>query len=67
MENRVDSIVTACRESAAIDERILLLDSFIENSIDGTSTLPQKLKQELDDSNRIQSLIDKIDKIIGLE
>lgn len=54
-------------ESAAIDEKILLLDSFIENSIDGTSALPQKLKQELDDTNHIQLLIDKIDKIIGAE
>lgn len=54
-------------EKANIDERILLLDSMIENSIDGTSALPQKLKQELDDTNRIQSLIDKIDKIIGTE
>ena len=34
-------------ERASIDERILLLDSLIEKSIDGTSALPQKLKQEL--------------------
>lgn len=54
-------------ESVAIDERILLLDSLIENSIDGKSALPQKLKQELDNTNRIQLLIDKIDKIIGAE
>lgn len=54
-------------ENARIDERILTLDSFIENSIDGTSALPQKLKQELEDTNRIQLLIDKIDKIIGKE
>ena len=54
-------------ENASIDERILLLDSLIENSIDGTSALPQRLKQELDDANRIQLLIDKIDKIIGKE
>lgn len=61
------SLLPRAGESAAIDERILLLDSFIENSIDGTSALPQRLKQELDDTNRIQLLIDKIDKIIGAE
>ncbi len=54
-------------ENAIIDERILLLDSLIENSIDGTSALSYKLKQELDDTNRIQVLIEKIDKIIGTE
>lgn len=54
-------------ENTNIDERILLLDSLIENSIDGTSALSQKLKHELNDTSRIQSLIEKIDKIIGTE
>lgn len=54
-------------ESATIDERILQLDSLIETSIDGTSALSQKLKQELGDTNHIQLLIEKIDKIIGKE
>lgn len=54
-------------ENATIDERILLLDSWIERSIDGTSAIPQKTKKELNDANRIQLLIDKIDKIIGKE
>ena len=54
-------------ETANIDERILMLDSFIESSIDGTSALPQKLKQELSNTNHMQLLIDKIDEIIGKE
>ena len=54
-------------ESVTIDERIIQLDSLIENSVDGTSSLPQKLKHELNDANRIQLLIDKIDEIISEE
>lgn len=58
-------LVPHAGENANIDDRILLLDSLIESSIDGNSSLPQKLKKELYDTNRIQILINKIDKLIG--
>jgi hypothetical protein len=50
--------------NVAIDERLLELDSLIENSVDGTSALPRKIKQDLGDTKRIQLLIEKIDKLI---
>ena len=54
-------------ENASIDERILQLDSLIEKSIDGTSALSLRLKSELNDTGRIQKLIDKIDELISKE
>lgn len=50
--------------SAAIDDRIVELDTWIENSIDGTSALSPKTKRDLG-SNHIQTLIEKIDAIIN--
>lgn len=49
-----------------IDERIIELDTRIEKSIDGVSALSEKMKVDLD-VNRIQTLIDKIDKLIDKE
>lgn len=54
-------------ENASIDEKILWLDNMIENSIDGTSALSSKLKHELNDTSRVQMLIDKIDELISKE
>lgn len=54
-------------ENASIDEKILWLDNMIENSIDGTSALSSKLKHELNDTSRVQVLIDKIDELISKE
>ena len=54
-------------ENASIDERILQLDSLIEKSVDGTSALSSKLKHELNDTSRVQMLIDKIDELISKE
>ena len=50
--------------SVSIDERIMELDTWIENSIDGTSALCLKMKRDLG-SNHIQELIAKIDSIIN--
>lgn len=50
--------------NVSIDDRILELDTWIENSIDGTSALSPKLKRDLG-SNHIQALIAKIDSIIN--
>jgi len=49
-----------------VDEKIVELDTLIENSIDGTSALSPKMKNELG-ANHIQALIDKIDEIIAEE
>ncbi len=50
--------------SVSIDDRIMELDTWIENSIDGTSALCLKMKRDLG-SNHIQELIAKIDSIIN--
>lgn len=48
----------------SVDDRILELDTWIENSIDGTSALSPKMKRDLN-GNHIQTLIAKIDSIIN--
>ncbi len=58
------SLIALAGTNASIDDRILELDSLIENSIDGTSALPSHVKKTLSDSTRIQQIIDKIDKVI---
>ena len=50
--------------NVSVDERIVELDTWIENSIDGTSALSPKMKRDLD-SNHILALIAKIDSIIN--
>lgn len=50
--------------SVSIDDRIVELDTWIENSIDGLSALSPKMKRDLG-SNHIQELIAKIDSIIN--
>ena len=50
--------------SISIDDRIVELDTWIENSIDGLSALSPKMKRDLG-SNHIQELIAKIDSIIN--
>ena len=53
-------------KNCKIDERIIELDTRIEKSIDGVSSLSEKMKADLG-QNRIQTLIDKIDKLIDKE
>lgn len=62
-EKELQEILPHAGESASIDERILVLDSQLERTIDGKSSISDKLKKELT-SDKVQSLIDKIDKII---
>lgn len=61
------SLILLAGTNATIDDRILELDSLIENSLDGTSALPLQVKKALSDSMRIQTIIDKIDKVIKEE
>lgn len=62
-EKELQEILPHAGESASIDERILVLDSQLERTIDGKSSISDKLKKELT-FDKVQSLIDKIDKII---
>lgn len=62
-EKELEDILPHAGESATIDERILSLDSQLEKTIDGKSSISEKLKRELT-SDKVQSLIDRIDKII---
>lgn len=62
-EKELESILSLAGTSVDIDERILELDSQLEKTIGGRSLLPEKLKRELT-SDKVQSLIDKIDKMI---
>lgn len=50
-------------QSAAIDKRILELDSKLENSIDGHAAIPDEVKNDLK-SNKLDELIDKIDLLL---
>lgn len=62
-EKELEAILPHAGESDSIDERILALDSQLEKTIDGKSRLSEKLRRELT-SDKVQLLIDKIDKII---
>lgn len=62
-EKELEDILPHAGESVTIDERILSLDSQLEKTIDGKSSISEKLKRELT-SDKVQSLIDRIDKII---
>lgn len=50
-------------KSVEVDSRILELDNLIEKSIDGKSSLPPKLREELS-SNKLEELIEKVDKVL---
>lgn len=60
-------LIKSSGRSATIDDRIIELDSLIENSIDGKSSLPKKTKHELMNTEKLQTLIDKIDILIKKE
>ena len=60
------NLISQAGSSVEIDERILELDSRLEKSVDGKSSLSEKLKRELT-SDRVQLLIDRIDRIIESE
>jgi len=62
-EEELKTLLPHTGESASIDERILMLDSKLEKAIEGKSFLTEKLKRELT-FDKVQSLIEKIDKII---
>lgn len=63
-QKEIVELIPYAGSSAAVDDRILELDSLLEKSIDGVSALTPKVKQELSDTGKLQLLIDKIDKLI---
>ena len=63
-KNELAQLIPLKGTSVSVDDRIVELDTWIENSIDGTSALSPKMKRDLG-SNHIQELIAKIDSIIS--
>lgn len=65
-KQELEDLLPLAGTSLSIDERIIKLDTYIETSIDGESSLSEKLKRDIN-SNHIQTLIEKIDKVIAEE
>lgn len=50
-------------DSAVTDARILLLDSYIENAIDGKHLIPAQVKNQLT-KGKIDALLEKLDRLL---
>lgn len=61
--NELESLLPRAGESAAIDGRILELDSWLERSIDGRTAIPLPVKRDFA-AEKINELIFKIDSLI---
>ena len=64
-QEELEKLIPQAGKTSEIDERIIELDSLLENSIDGNSALTPKIKRDLGNANRIQELIHKIDELIN--
>ena len=64
-QEELEKLIPQAGKTSEIDERIIELDSLLENSIDGNSALTPKIKRDLGNANRIQELIYKIDELIN--
>ena len=62
-KKEIESLLPQKGHSAAIDKRILELDSKLEKSIDGHAAIPDEVKNDLK-SNKLDELIDKIDLLL---
>lgn len=62
-KKELESQLPHAGESAAIDERILELDSLLEKSIDGRAAIPLPVKRDFT-AKKISELISKIDSLI---
>ena len=62
-KKEIESLLPQKGQSAAIDKRILELDSKLEKSIDGHAAIPDEVKNDLK-SNKLDELIDKIDLLL---
>lgn len=62
-EKELESLLPHAGESAAVDERILELDSMLEKSIDGRVAISLPVKKDFS-AEKINELISKIDSLI---
>ena len=65
-KKEIESLLPQKGKSAAIDKRILELDTKLEKSIDGHAAIPDKVKNDLR-SNKLDELIEKIDLLLKEE
>ena len=62
-EDELLSLLPKAGISAEIDSRIIELDNYIEKSIDGTSAISEKMKNDFS-TNKFEKLIEKINNLI---
>lgn len=62
-KKEIESLLPKKGQSAAIDKRILELDSKLEKSIDAHAAIPDEVKNDLQ-SNKLDELIGKIDLLL---
>lgn len=62
-KKEIESLMPKKGQSAAIDNRILELDTKLEKSIDGHAAIPDEIKKNLR-SNKLDELIGKIDLLL---
>lgn len=62
-KKEIESLLPMKGQSAAIDNRILELDTKLEKSIDGHAAIPEEIKNNLR-SNKLDELIGKIDLLL---
>lgn len=62
-KKEIESLMPKKGQSAAIDNRILELDTMLEKSIDGHAAIPDEIKKNLC-SNKLDELIGKIDLLL---
>lgn len=65
-ERELKKILPLAGKSEEIDSRLLELDTKLEKSINGTYSLPTKMKKDLD-SNKLNELLEKVDMILERE
>ena len=63
-EQELANLLPRAGENAATDARILQLDSYIENALDGTHSIDTNVKHQLL-SGKLDLLLEKLDKLIG--
>lgn len=62
-KKEIENLIPKKGQSAAIDNRILELDTKLEKSIDGHAAIPDEIKKNLR-SNKLDELIGKIDLLL---
>lgn len=65
-EKEIEELLPKAGISAEIDAQLLALDTKLEKSINAKFAIPEKIKKDLS-SNRIEKLLEKIDKLLDKE